>query len=285
MYVNTASGDLVSAVVQSSEIIWRLVNLFEEDFTLAVSDRENFLAYHSGKSLQFGIEPNDPLKEGTASHTVVQQGTEVLKIVGPEVFGVPYLGGGYPLIENGEVVGSIGFGVSLDNKNKLLTISEHLSALVQQVTASTQSISLTAKSMSSHNQSVHDMMQEMQGQINNTSKITQTIAEIADQSTLLSLNAAIEAARAGEHGRGFGVVAQEVKKMATSSAEASKTIHDMLSEIQTNIKRLTVLVQQSTQDTHTQTEGIRELATAMESVSEEAQRLAQMANYMDDMEK
>ncbi|MFY8351361.1 methyl-accepting chemotaxis protein [Pseudoalteromonas sp. SSM20] len=163
------------------------------------------------------------------------------------------------------------------SSNDILDASKQSDAVLNLATQNREQIQLLASNL---NTSVK-LMDELSTQSSNIGSILDTIVAIAEQTNLLALNAAIEAARAGEQGRGFAVVADEVRLLASRTQESTKEIAQMINRLQTGTSEAQNTINQGQEVAITCTERSATLTAAVDSIEQSLSRLSEQSNQID----
>lgn len=115
------------------------------------------------------------------------------------------------------------------------------------------------------------VMNEKAGNINS---VVSTITKVADQTNLLSLNAAIEAEKAGEYGKGFSVVATEIRRLADQTAVATWDIEQMLKEMQSAVSAGVMSMDKFSEEIRRNVDEVKQISGQLGTVIEQVQTLA-----------
>jgi len=132
-------------------------------------------------------------------------------------------------------------------------------------------------------ESVRQTAQKVQGlgqRSDQIGKIIGVIDDIADQTNLLALNAAIEAARAGEQGRGFAVVADEVRKLAERTTQATKEIAEMIQQVQAETHRAVATMQAGTRQVEEGVEITGRAGESLRRIIEQAEQVGEIISHI-----
>jgi twitching motility protein PilJ len=161
-------------------------------------------------------------------------------------------------------------GASSESASQVLQATERGRVAVQETVQDMQGIRSAVQRMSKQVKALGDRSVEI-------SQIVSTIRDIANQTNLLALNAAIEAAGAGEAGARFAVVADQVRKLAESSTQATREIADLVKVIQTETQDAVVAMEQETQAVEAGSASALRTGEVFNEISGIAQRSSELA--------
>ncbi len=255
-----------------------VADMFREGAFLYLTDLEKFAFRQASNRFDIpGIKTGDPILGNSIARKVLNTRKPCIQELDASYYGTPVLVANYPCSDVDDLnnlVGTFGIVLPRENATDLRKMSLELnqsigeiSAVIQEMAASASDISFSEKNL---NSSIYEISQVSE-EINS---ILGLIKQIADETKMLGLNAAIEAARAGESGKGFGVVAEEIRKLSNESKNTVSVIRNLTEKIK-------IKVGETIKDSESVLRSTEEQAAASEEISASVENISNMAVHLE----
>lgn len=260
----------------------RLLPMFSDlirgDHSMSMTDREKHIFFKPAKTFNLTIPLNAPVKPGMASFDVLREGKAIIRRIPTETWGVPIIAVVIPLRnDDGDVIGTAAIQESVDNIENLRKMSQELHDSINTLAGTSEEISAQTEEIASVVRTLALTADLSQKRVRETDQVLALIRSFAGQTNLLGLNAAIEAARVGDQGRGFGVVANEIRKLATSTSESVEKIETIIHAIQGDSDNTSLQTEQIASVTGQVADAIAHLVEAVQTTAATAQKLESLA--------
>ncbi|MDD2798451.1 MAG: methyl-accepting chemotaxis protein [Bacteroidales bacterium] len=167
--------------------------------------------------------------------------------------------------------------VSNQKANTLMLSSQKAADSVEKGRESVNEVIESMKKIDHQMDLISETVLKLSEQNRTIGEITSSVADIADQSNLLAVNAAIEAAKAGEHGRGFTIVAQEIRSLADQSKKATTQVKDILNEINKSVNQAVGVTEQGARTVEEGRKLVEMSSEVIEILAENVEEAAQSA--------
>jgi methyl-accepting chemotaxis protein len=237
------------------------------------------LLYKPAKNLDLKVPVGQPLRDGSAIKRAVEEKQRIFSRIDKAVRGIPYIALANPIFNNhNEVIGAVTITESVELYDGFKEMATTLTDAISSLASTSEQIAAQSEEIAAVSHHLTISTETSQKRVQETDQVLSLIKNISAQTNLLGLNAAIEAARVGEHGRGFGVVAEEIRKLASGSAESIKKVETIITEIKEasaksyqQTTQIEVLIAQVA-------EAISHIATSVQQINTMAEKLDQTAN-------
>jgi uncharacterized protein YoxC len=244
-------------------------------------DKEGYVAYqHKSTRFPFPFELGQHIDEPhlTVTNTAKSwRNKEYLEADGnPKNFGFNYVTKSLPMEDNEEFVGVLTIIFPADNTKFLESGVNNLSEQVATLNHLGNEMAAAGQDQATQAEDIARRVEDLQAHAKALVEINALVAEVAAQTNLLGLNAAIEAARAGELGRGFGVVADEIRRLSQTVKDSAKQVRGKVDEILGDISHIQQSVQGSAASNEELSAQLQELSASVNQVHQTSVELAKL---------
>ena len=164
-------------------------------------------------------------------------------------------------------------------RRQLKAIADVLNDGISQISATMEELAASATTVSQNQNSLNQEIKNVNAVTGEINQVTALIKDIADETRLLGLNAAIEAARAGEAGLGFGVVAQEIRKLSADSKQTVGTIQEFTKTIKESVEKTVHMGNETAMTVEQQAAAIEEVTASIQEIHSLTVQLTDLANH------
>lgn len=261
-----------------------LANMFPEGSFLYMTDLHKVISRQA--SAKFDM-PNITLDYHLTDKDTPYNVLKSKKVFSEErdisVFGVPVLESCYPLLDEDneeEVVATLGVIIPKIAASNLRQMSSELESGIVGIAAAIEELAASATSIHSNEQELNREIKNIIHLSEEINEVTTFIKEIADETKMLGLNAAIEAARAGDAGKGFGVVAEEIRKLSEESKSTVPKIKQLTDRIMKTVEETSQKSQSSLDSSEEQAAATEEITASVEQITTMSTELNNIAHNL-----
>ncbi|WP_366249714.1 methyl-accepting chemotaxis protein [Terribacillus aidingensis] len=254
---------------------------------IGVMDTEKFVYFAPSTLLKLDVEAGKSRLDEHEVYLRAIKGEHIIsKTEDPEIFGVPVVTSITPIrdMETNEIVGLLSLSRTLEHQDKLDKELSRLNNVIDALQGKVQYVAAQAEELSATSSDINQQANNANQNSRQIGEVVQLIEQISTQTNLLGLNAAIEAARSGEAGKGFGVVADEIRKLSDNTKEAVQTIGKSLTEIRSSIENLTLSINEVSTSSEEQSVVMVEFMNDIQALDEKSKQIIETMKKVTNQE-
>lgn len=261
-----------------------LVDLFNEGAFLFMTDLEQ--VRYRQPSEKFDM-PSIPLgyrlTENDIPFQAIKRKQPIIAEIEESKYGVPISVASYPLFDEesqDKLVATFGLAIPKATAASVREMAQKLESNLNGMSAAVQQLAASATQIHNNEQDLNETIQEIVDYSEKINEISLFIKDIADETKLLGLNAAIEAARAGDAGLGFGVVAEEIRKLSDQSKSTVPKINELTNRIRKIVELASEKSQNSLLASQEQASATEEVTAGIEEITAMSEELNKIAGTL-----